>query len=351
VTQSTASETAITNPDDISEKSTTKNWRTLLGLARPQWLLLLVSAIMAIITTVAYLQVPLFIEYTINALTYGTPISRYLWRFGIVGVIAVASTVGQWIFAGIAGENVVFAARTSLIRRYMLGRKSAVLKHTTGDLVSRATADVSMLQYAVESGFVSFVAAITGVIGAAVYMAVIDPVMFAITLGGVIVLAILSFLFQPKAGRERELAQESVGLMGGDISEAIDALAEGAEMDEERVQIATEHAKDARRHAISAYWAETLSFELGWAGILLLMVAMLAIGAGRVAEGHITIAALVAFVMYTELFAEPLMQIVEGYTALQNGLAASSRISEMESIPMDDASVLMDVPAAHATPL
>jgi len=333
VTKSIVSESSAEPGDNQAERS----WRILLGLARPQWFLLVVSAVMAIITTIAYLQVPLFIEHTINALTYGTPISGYLWRFGIVGIIAVASTVGQWIFAGIAGENVVFAARTSLIQRFMRGRKASVLKHTTGDLVSRATADVAMLQYAVESGFVSFVAAITGVIGAAVYMAVIDSVMFAITLAGVIVLAVLSFLFQPKAGRERELAQESVGLMGGDISEAIEASrsANNDESDIDRVQIATEHAKDARKHAISAYWAETLSFELGWAGILLLMVLMLAIGAGRVAEGHITIAALVAFVMYTELFAEPLMQIVEGYTALQNGLAASSRISEMESIEIE----------------
>ncbi|QAY69473.1 ABC transporter ATP-binding protein [Xylanimonas protaetiae] len=315
-----------------------RTWRTFLSFMRPYRAMISVGAVLGVIATVANLWFPRLTEYVIDALATGRSTTGYLVAAGIVTLVGLAGLLGQFIVLGRTGETVVFDVRAALVKRILRGSVPEVLSRSSGDLVSRATADAPLLQLAVSTGFVSFVTAIAGVIGTIVFMGVIDGVMLGITLAAVAVLAVFMGLLMPRAGRERALAQDAVGALGGELDGTIKALRTikslGAE--DSRGQAALDSAHKARKHGIAAMVTETLAFEIGLGGMAIVTVVMLGFGAWRVSEGHLSIAALVAFIMYAMNFTMPLMEVASGFQTIQQGLAASKRIAEAEEIPFEE---------------
>jgi len=74
----------------------------------------------------------------------------------------------------------------------------------------------------------------------------------------------------------------------------------------------------------------------GIGGMSLVTVFVLGFGAWRVTEGHLSIAALVAFVMYAMNFAGPLMEVSDGLMTVTTGVAASKRIAEAQEIELEE---------------
>ncbi|MDR2703598.1 MAG: hypothetical protein LBB58_04575 [Cellulomonadaceae bacterium] len=319
-------------------KGNALTWPTFASILKPHWVLLAGGGVAGIVATVANLWLPRMLEYVIEALALGVTTTPYIVRLSIITVIGAVAAIVQWMLTARAGENAVFDARTRLIDRFLHGRLGEVLKHAGGDLIARATTDAPLLQLAVSSGIVSFLTAAAGVIGTIVFMGVIDPLMLALTLGAVAILTIIMFAFTPKAGRERVAAQSSTGVMAGQLETAMRARAEdrtSADDVEAQYLAALTSAKAARRHGIAAINAENLSFLAGVGGMSIVTVFLLAFGAWRVAGGYLSIAALVAFVMYASNFFTPLVELATGFTSIQSGLAASKRISEAIAIPLD----------------
>lgn len=339
----------MSNPSPSADQaSPARTMRTFLSFMRPYRAMISVGAVLGVIATVANLWFPRLTEYVIDALATGRSTTGYLVTAGIVTLIGLAGLLGQFIVLGRTGETVVFDVRAALVKRILRGSVPAVLSRSSGDLVSRATADAPMLQLAVSTGFVSFITAIAGVIGTIVFMGVIDGVMLGITLAAVAVLAVFMGLLMPRAGRERALAQDAVGALGGELDGTIKALRTikslGAE--DSRGEVALDSARKARKHGISAMITETLAFEVGLGGMSIVTVFMLGFGAWRVSEGHLSIAALVAFVMYAMNFTMPLMEVASGFQTIQQGLAASKRIAEAEEIPFEESD---DAPPSSST--
>ena len=65
-------------------------------------------------------------------------------------------------------------------------------------------------------------------------------------------------------------------------------------------------------------------------------LAVLGIGGARVASGAISVADLVAFVLYLSLFIQSVAQSVQAYTAIQTGLGSLARIDEVIDLPSED---------------
>ena len=327
--------------DERSEKHNTddRSWSTFLSILRPYWWRISLGALLGIIATLTGLWTPRIIESVIDHLAAGSSVVPDVTLFAILTCVYLATALSQWGLLGRTAETVVYDVRARLVNRFLHGRVSDLRERSTADLISRATADAPMLQLAVGTGLVSFVTAVTGVVGSIVLMGVIDPLMLGLTLGGVAILGLTMGLIMPKVGRERALAQEAVGHMSTELDGSMRALrtVKAMRAEDAHAAAALEDAEEARKHGTSAMWAELISYETGFGGMQIITVAMVAVGAWRVNSGELTIAALVAFIMYTQNFIMPLMQLADGFSTIQTGLAASKRIAEVEEIPFEEA--------------
>jgi ATP-binding cassette subfamily B protein len=323
--------------DDALDANTSRAWPTFLSFLRPYRGRIVLGALLGIIATGTGLWTPRIVENVIERLYAGTSVMPDVALFAALTVIYLIATLTQWGMLGRTGERVVYDVRAALVGRFMRGQVAQVRERSAPDLVARTTADAPMLNLAVSGGFVAFVTSTTGVVGSIILMGVIDPVMLGVTLGAVVLLGLAMALLMPKVGRERALAQEAVGRMSTGLDGSMRALrtVKALRLEETHGAAIMANADKARRHGVKAMWAELVAYEFALGGMLIVTVAMVALGAWRVEHGHISVAALVAFIMYTQSFMVPLTSLAEGLSTIQNGLAASRRIAEAQSIELE----------------
>ncbi|WP_425954575.1 ABC transporter ATP-binding protein [Xylanimonas sp. McL0601] len=327
-----------TADDARARTESARNWRTLMSFLHPYRWRIVAGAVLGIIATVAGLWTPRIIENVIEHLSAGTSVAPDVMLFGALTLVYLVAMLLQWATLGRTAETVVYDVRKALVARFLRGRVTQVRERSTADLIARTTADAPLLQLTVGTGFVSFVTSITGVVGSIVLMGVIDGLMLGITLAAVAVLGLIMGLIMPKVGRERALAQEAVGRMSSELDGSMRALRtiKALRAEDARSEAVLADAEKARKHGVSAMWAELISYETAFGGMQLITVFMVAFGAWRVTEGHLSIAALVAFIMYTQNFIVPLMELADGFSTIQSGLAASKRIAEAQEIELEE---------------
>jgi len=326
-----------------------RSWATYLSLLKPYRWQIILGALLGVIATVTGLWAPRIMENVIERLSTGASFRGDIILFAVLTVIGLITLLAQWLMLSRAGEHAVYDVRRAITHRLLFGRVSDVLSRPTADLISRATSDAPLISLSVASGFISFVTAIAGIIGTLIFMGVIDPLLLGITLGALVVLGIFMGLLMPVAGRERAKSQDAVGIMSNELDSSVGSLRtiKALRAEQTRSEAVLTAAMDARRHGVRSAIIEVLGYELGLGGMQIISVIVLGIGAYRVSQGYLSIAALVAFFMYTTNFTFPLLEVADGFSTIQTGLAASKRISEIEDIQLEEPANFTELSSAN----
>lgn len=235
------------------------------------------------------------------------------------------------------GERVVLDARSSMVRRLFRVRVGELAGRSPGELVTRVTSDTVLLREAAASSLVELVNGTIMLVGSLVLMAVLDLVLLATTLGALIVVGLIIAVLMPPMAKAQEQAQGAVGRLGGALEGALRAIrtvkasrAEGRES--ERV---ISEATESARQSVRAVRYQAVAMTIAGFGIGLATMLILGLGAWRVSEGALAVSALVAFLLYTFQLMEPVMSLTTTVTSLQSGVAAATRIREIEAFELE----------------
>jgi len=310
----------------------------LLPYLRPHRRTLVAVGVLAALGAVFALASPLLTREVLDAVRERQPTG------GAVALL-VASVVSGALVVGFeryllqrTAEGVVLDARTSLAAHLL---RLPVAEHDarrTGDLLSRVGADTTQLHAAVTSGLVQVVSGAVIVAGAVVAMLLLDPMLLAVTLASVSVAVALVISVSRRVRRLSTLAQARVGDMTASVERALGAVrtirASGAEQREsDAVAVSARAAYDAGLRAARLSALVSPASSLAVQGSFLLV---LALGGARVARGDLTVADLVAFVLYLFLLVMPLASALQAWTTLQAGLGALQRVEEVRRLPTED---------------
>lgn len=327
-------------------------WRVLLSYVRPRWRALVGGGFLSLATGATGLALPLVVRELIDGLGTGRSVTRLLLLM-LVLVIANAGigALGTYVLAR-AGESVVLTARRRLISRLLRLRLAAVESAEPGDLMSRITADTTLLRAVATRSFVSALTALLTLAATLVLMALMDLVLLGVTAAVLAFAAALIGIALPRINRASRHAQESVGVMGAALERMFGAFrtvkASGAEDAEgQRVRAAAESAWHSGVR--SAKWSALAGNTAGLA-VQVSFIAVLSIGGVRVASGAIDIATLIAFLLYVYYLISPIQQLATAVSEYQVGAAAVGRIQEAEQLPTepDQPSAALPVPGAPA---
>ncbi|GAA5062654.1 ABC transporter ATP-binding protein [Thermocatellispora tengchongensis] len=253
---------------------------------------------------------------------------------------AAISAAGSYVLERTA-ESIVLSARLGLVGRMLRLRVHDVDRLKPGDLLSRVTADTTLLRAVCTSGVTNGITAVFMLIGCVALMAAMDPVLLGVTLGVLTLIAAIGLFVFPRIGRATAQAQMALGEMGAGLDRALQAFrtvkASGAEAREtEAVRVA---AREAWRRGVTAARWSAIAGTSTWLGVQLAFLAVLGVGGIRVANGSLEISALIAFLLYLFYLTGPISMLVEGVTQLQTGLAAVTRLREIEDLetePLDE---------------
>lgn len=212
---------------------------------------------------------------------------------------------------------------------------------STGDILSRITNDVSVLQQGMTNSLPTMISATTQFFGCLIMMFVTEwrlaLAAVSITLVGMVILFVIM-------GRSQKyFAQRQTGL--GALNGYVEEMYSGHDV----VRISR-----AEKSVLSKFGVLNLDvYEANWksqflSGMMqplmnvignLSYVAVCVLGAALAMNGTIKFGVIVSFILYVRLFSSPLTQIAQGITNLQTATAGAKRIFDfMEADELEDES-------------
>ncbi|CAN5405151.1 ABC transporter ATP-binding protein [soil metagenome] len=308
--------------------------------------LILVAVISVFATALAVVQ-PLLLQRLINSVSAGEAAG------GFIGLL-IAVTLAEALFSGLqtyflqsTAERVVLGLRRSVVKSLLSLPVKVFDARRVGDLMSRVGADTTLLRSVVTSGVFEIISSVLMFVAAVVLMIVIDPLLFALTLGTVLLGVSAAFILGRRVRDASKDAQEAVGAMSSSVERALSgirtikaAVAEDREAALIDKDAQTAYRAGLRLAVLSAVINPVMSICLQAAFLV-----VLAVGGVRVANGSMPLGDLMAFILYLFLLVLPIGQAVGAFVQIQAGLAALDRIQEVVRLDAEDADEV-DLPRA-----
>ena len=250
--------------------------------------------------------------------------------FGVVAVLAVAtffrfSTV-SWL-----GERLAADLRRRVFDR-MLDLSPAFFETArTGEILSRLSADTSVLQTVIGSAISQWLRNGLMLIGSIIMLIVTSPKLAAVVVGVVPVVVVPLIVFGRREKRLSRAAQDRVADVGAYAEESINAIRTVQSFTHESVDRqrfgATVEASvaTALRRIHTRAWLILIVILLGFGAIIF----GLWLGGREVIEGRMTGGELSAFVLYAVLVATSGSTITELWGEIQRAAGAAERLVEL----------------------
>ena len=262
----------------------------------------------------------------------------------LLAVFAVQAVFNyiQYFQLAAVGEGVVADLRTSLYSHLMLLSVTFFESRKTGEITSRLTSDVAVVQATVSQSVASAASQTLTLIGGVVMLFVISARLTVTVLLIVPVLILAARFFGRRLERLSTAFQDRVAEANATAEEAIAGIrvvqwfgAEDTLVDRYSGSIADSYRLALRRARLRALFIPAVQFSV-FATISL----VLWLGGRLVLAGDISGGDLVTFLLYTFTVAGAIGSFTGLYTQLQEALGASRRIFEI----LDEGSDIADPP-------
>jgi len=249
---------------------------------------------------------------------------------GIAVVMSIASYTRFYLMMT-TGERVITDIRRAVFD-HILELPAAFFEGArTGEIISRLTNDVTLLQSVVSSGISMFLRNALMMAGAIVMLVITSPKLAALILAGVPLTLVPILLVGRRVRRLSRVSQDRVADVSAYIDEALHEI--------RTVQAYVHEAEDRRRFAERAEAAYASAVDrvrergLLFAAVLLIAFCAIAfilwIGGHDVLAGKLTAGELSAFVFYAAIVASGAGTVSEVWGDLQRAAGATERIVEL----------------------
>ena len=312
----------------------------VLELLRPYRWQLIVAAILLVLTDGLGLLYPLVIRSLLNTILgrHNAGLLNLVVVFLLVVFVlqAVLGALQNYLVTSF-GERLSFNLRTMLFRHLQRLSLSFFDSRRTGELMSRVTNDVTLLQGSLTNNVLPIVSQIVTLVGAVLIAVLIN---WRITLV-IVVVAPLAALISSRMGRvirrRTRGVQEGLGEAGIILEESLSAqrvVKAFAREDYEYGRFTTRmngSLQQALRRALSQSLLGPINQFIGFAAIIIIIW----FGGHEVLAGRLTVGDLVAFLFYLFMLVGPLIALSNLYSQIQAALAAAERVFELLDEPVD----------------
>ena len=257
------------------------------------------------------------------------PLALGIAGYALTGLAGAGLHAVFTVLAGRVSQDILLDVRRRVFRH---GQRLSLDFHesfTSGRLISRMTSDVDSLADMLEKGLDGLIGALLSVVGIAVLLLWLDPVLAVVVLGGFVPLLLLTRWFQRSSRASYRRTRTTVARLIVQFVESMNGIrAVAAYRREQRNdEIMGGLATDYRNANAEAF--RTLAWYTGAVRLVgnLTLAIVLALGAARVLGGALELGALTAFLLYLRRFYDPLDELAQFFNSYQSAAAACEKIA------------------------
>lgn len=312
--------------------------RLLRGFGLP----LLVSLALVAVDAGAGLLLPVLIRNGIDDGVTQLALGA-VWTASAFGLLVVlvqwAAQTGETRMTGRTGERVLYSLRLKIFAQLQRLGLDYYERELTGRIMTRMTTDVDALSTFLQTGLVTAFVSVVTFFGIMVALLVLDVELALVVFATLPVLVIGTFFFRRKSVKAYELARERISVVNADLQESVSGLrivqAFRRERDgADRFAARSDHYREAR---VRGQWLISVYFPFVQLLSSVAAAAVLIVGAGRVDNGTLTTGALVAYLLYIDLFFAPVQQLSQVFDGYQQATVSLGRIQELLQEPTSTA--------------
>jgi len=318
-------------------------YRRLLKYVRPYSKWMIISIIALLFSVGLGLVLPLVIKNLVDVMLVDNDMSTLNQvAVGLMGVFvlqAVFSFVHQLTLAFV-GERAIADIRIQLYSHLQRLSLTFYANRRTGEIVSRMTSDVALLQQAITTDLVGLLRQGLTLIGAAVLLFVLNWQLTAVILIAIPIMSLTMVALGRTIREASKDVQDSLAEAANVLEETTSGIRIVKSFAREKYEIGrfTEKANDTfeaamRRAKIRAVLSPIIGF-MAFASITF----TLWYGGYQVMQGNLTAGGLVAYLVYTMMVATPVASLATLYAQFQSAIGATERMFDLLDTAPDIAS-------------
>ncbi|WP_316529154.1 ABC transporter ATP-binding protein [Kitasatospora brasiliensis] len=325
---------------------------TLRRLLRPFRAPLLIALLLVALDAAAGLVLPVLIRHGIDE---GV-------RKGLMSGVAVAALTAlvvvllDWMVQGAenrvsgrTGERVLYTLRLKIFAHLNRLGLDYYERELTGRIMTRMTTDLDSLTSFLQTGMVTAVVSLLTFAGIFAALLIIDAGLALVVFAVLPLLVIATLVFRKKSKDQYERSRDLISAVNADLQENVAGMRivqafRRLDTNTDRFVARGIAYREARVRAqlyISLYFP-FVQFLSSVAAALILIV-----GAARVDAGTLTVGALVAYLLYIDLFFAPVNQLSQVFDGYQQASVGLGRIRELLRTPTTTAAAADPVPVAE----
>ncbi|MEW2439533.1 ABC transporter ATP-binding protein [Streptomyces caniferus] len=249
----------------------------------------------------------------------------------LIVLLRWAAQWGSLRTTGRTGERVLYALRLRVFAHLHRLGLDHFEKESAGRTMTRMTTDVDSLSAFVQSGLVALLVSLLTLTGVTVALLLVDSSMLLVVLLSLPVLYGATAVFRRRSVRAYSLARERTAVVNGTFQESAAGMrtAQLFRREDAVVRRFTEDSLAYRRARVRSQFLMALYFPFIQFLAALVAALVLALGAGRVADGSMAVGTLVAYLLYLELFFTPVQQLSQLFDSYQQARVSLGRLKEL----------------------
>lgn len=217
-------------------------------------------------------------------------------------------------------------------------------RNGTGDIISRATSDVGVIQQAVTGGVVNGIVGLVNMVAFGIVMVFLDWRLALMVFATLPMLTVVSYLTAEILRQKYIVVREKMSSVNSVLAENITGVRVAKAFSQESAS--TERFQGKNRENLDANMATAVVQAISTPVIQLIsalgMVLVLYFGTTREMAGSLSLGTLVAFASYLVTFYQPVADLIQINNTIQQALAGAERIFEF----LDERPDVVDKPDA-----
>lgn len=324
---------------------------TAFNLLRNNAGLITLGILLSLLSTTVTLFQPALVGQLISGVSSGKPQQPLMLLLLTILGTSILTAATMYVVS-IAADRTVRDMRKKITNHLLYLRMREFEKGGAGSFTTRVTSDTSIVSTAFSSTLTDFVGGFTVIIGALIYMAVVDwkllLVVVAVLLVALVIIVVISSSLQNLSSK----VQDHLAALGEILQSALSAIRtiKAFRVETKVIGNLSTEIDHAYRNRRRMSFVEAVLEPLSTVASYMALLAVVLFGSIRLSNGDLSGEALTVFVTALFLMLAPIVQVSQSLGTFFEARGALDRINQLFSLEVEDSTGYDSLPEPRSVP-